>query len=73
MLILALSLKSMKIIPSEKFIKRAKKAAVKFTVGTNNVDENFSGAEYALEMIKKCGLKKDDFFIPVNKRLNGQL
>lgn len=60
-------------IPSMAFIKRAKKAGVKFTVGTNNADENFSGAEYALEMIKKCGLTKDDFFVPVNKRLNGQL
>ena len=60
-------------IPSETFIKRAKKAGVKFTVGTNNADENFSGAEYALEMIKNCGLSQDDFFMPVNKRLNGQL
>jgi len=60
-------------IPSEAFIKRAKKAGVKFTVGTNNADENFSGAEYALDMIKKCRLAQDDFFMPVNKRLNGQL
>jgi len=60
-------------IPSETFIKRAKKAGVKFTVGTNNADENFSGAEYALEMIQKCNLKQDDFFLPVNKRLNGKL
>ncbi len=60
-------------IPSATFIKRAKKAGIKFTVGTNNADENFSGAEYAHEMIKKCGLTKDDFFVPLNKRLNGQL
>jgi len=60
-------------IPSEAFIKRAKKAGVKFTVGTNNADENFSGAEYALDMIKECRLTQDDFFMPVNKRLNGQL
>lgn len=54
-------------IPSETFIKRAKKAGVKFTVGTNNADENFSGAAYALEMIKKCGLKESDFWLPVKK------
>lgn len=60
-------------IPSEKFIKRAKKAGVKFTVGTNNADENFSGVDYAIEMIRKCKLTEDDFFVPVNKRLDGQL
>jgi len=54
-------------IPSEAFIKRAKAAGVKFTVGTNNADENFSGAAYALEMIKNCKLTEDDFFLPVNK------
>lgn len=59
-------------IPSVDFIKKTKKAGVKFTVGTNNADENFSGAEYALEMIKKCRLTQEDFFVPVNKRLNGQ-
>jgi hypothetical protein len=60
-------------IPSANFIKRAKKAGLKFTVGTNNADENFSGAEYALEMIKKCRLTRNDFFLPVNKRSDGQI
>jgi hypothetical protein len=57
-------------IPSADFIDRAKKAGVKFTVGTNNADENFSGAAYAIEMIKKCNLKEDDFFLPVKKNRN---
>jgi histidinol phosphatase-like PHP family hydrolase len=60
-------------IPSEKFIKRAKEKGVKFTVGTNNIDANFSGAPYAIEMIQKCKLTRDDFYQPVNKRENGQL
>jgi hypothetical protein len=60
-------------LPSEKFIKRAKAAGVRFTVGTNNADENFSGAEYALSMIKKCKLTQEDFYLPVNKRQHGQL
>jgi hypothetical protein len=55
-------------IPSADFIKRAKAAGVKFTVGTNNADENFSGAVYARQMIKECGLTKDDFYIPVKKQ-----
>jgi len=54
-------------IPSAGFIKRAKKAGVKFTVGTNNADGNFSGAGYALEMIKECDLKESDFWLPVKK------
>ncbi|HZY24632.1 MAG TPA: hypothetical protein VFE71_02295 [Bacteroidales bacterium] len=60
-------------IPSEKFITRAKKAGVKFTVGTNNMDANFGGAEYAIEMINKCHLTPADFYQPVNKRQNGKL
>jgi hypothetical protein len=55
-------------IPSADFIKRAKAAGVKFTIGTNNADENFSGAFYARQMIKECGLTKDDFYIPVKKQ-----
>lgn len=54
-------------IPSVEFIKRAKAAGVKFTVGTNNADENFSGAEYALDVIRKCNLTSSDFFMPVRK------
>jgi hypothetical protein len=60
-------------IPSEKFISRAKNAGIKFTVGTNNMDSNFSGAAYAIEMINKCHLKQTDFFQPVNKRQDGKL
>ena len=59
-------------LPSFEFIAKAKKAGVKFTVGTNNADENFSGAEYAREMIKKCNLTKKDFYEPVNKRQGGK-
>ncbi|MCX6335180.1 MAG: hypothetical protein NT092_12925 [Bacteroidia bacterium] len=59
-------------IPSLDFLKRAKKAGVKFTVGTNNKDENFSGAEYAREIIGKLKLKQDDFYQPVNKRQDGR-
>jgi hypothetical protein len=59
-------------IPSETFLKRAKKAGIKFTVGTNNTDGNFSGAEYAREMISKCKLTQEDFYLPVKKRLDGR-
>lgn len=55
-------------IPSAAFIKRAKLAGVKFTVGTNNADENFSGAQYARDMIRQCNLTQSDFFVPVKKK-----
>lgn len=58
-------------IPSYEFIKKAKKAGVKFTVGTNNKDENFSGAGYAREIITRLKLTEDDFYQPVNRRQNG--
>jgi hypothetical protein len=54
-------------IPSEGFIKKAKLAGVKFTIGTNNTNSDFSRAEYAIEMIRKCGLTESDFFKPVKK------
>jgi len=60
-------------IPSVKFIARAKEAGVKFTVGTNNMNANFSGAEYAQEVIEKCKLTKSDIFEPVKKRQDGSL
>jgi histidinol phosphatase-like PHP family hydrolase len=56
-------------IPSKKFIEMAKKAGAKFTVGTNNNNTNFSGAEYAIKMILECGLTEKDFYLP--KTRNG--
>lgn len=55
-------------IPSETFIKRAKQAGIKFTVGTNNVDENFSGAWYARKMIREVGLTESDFWLPEKRK-----
>jgi histidinol phosphatase-like PHP family hydrolase len=60
-------------LPSVAFIEKAKKAGVKFTVGTNNMNKDFSGAEYAMEVIKKCQLTQNDFYQPVNKRQDGKL
>jgi hypothetical protein len=55
-------------IPSVKFIKLAKAAGLKFTIGTNNTDKNFTKPVYAIEMIKKCGLSKSDFWKPEMKK-----
>jgi len=54
-------------IPSETFIKRAKAAGVKFSMGTNNVGNELGTLDYAIEMIEKCGLEPKDFFKPEKK------
>jgi histidinol phosphatase-like PHP family hydrolase len=54
-------------LPSEEFIRKAKAAGAKFTIGTNNSGSDFSRPEYALEMIRKCGLAESDFYKPVKK------
>ena len=51
-------------IPSARFIKRAKAAGAKFSMGTNNTDKNLGTLDYAIEMIEECGLEPDDFFKP---------
>jgi histidinol phosphatase-like PHP family hydrolase len=51
-------------IPSPTFLKLAKQAGVKFSMGTNNSDSNLGRAEYALEMIRECGLTSRDMFMP---------
>jgi hypothetical protein len=51
-------------IPSAAFIQRAKSAGVKFSFGTNNGDPNLGRMEYALAMVKQCGLTWQDIFVP---------
>lgn len=49
-------------IPSATFIKRAKAAGAKFSMGTNNTDKNLGTLDYAIQMITDCELKAEDFF-----------
>lgn len=52
-------------IPSASFIKRAKAAGVKFTLGTNNGGATDLGRmDYAIQMISECGLTAQDMWIP---------
>ncbi len=60
----ALEINSRYRLPSAAFIKLAKKAGLKFTLGVNNTDTNLGRAEYGLEMIKECGLGYKDFWMP---------
>ncbi len=55
-------------LPSPAFIKMAKAAGAKFSFGTNNSDANIGRLEYALQMVKECGLTWQDMFVPKGQR-----
>ncbi len=54
-------------IPSATFIKRAKAAGAKFSMGTNNADRELGTLDYAIQMIEECDLEPGDFFKPIKK------
>ncbi len=60
----ALEINSRLKLPSEKILRRAKEAGVKFTFGTNNVTPDFGHLDYSLEMAEKLGLSYQDMFLP---------
>jgi hypothetical protein len=61
----ALEINNRREIPSTTFICRAKKAGVKFTLGTNNGGANDLGRmDYAIQVVNECGLTPEDMWIP---------
>lgn len=60
----AIEINSRYKLPSAKFIKLAKQAGVKFSFGTNNGDRDLGRCEYALDMVRECGLTWQDMFMP---------
>lgn len=61
---IAMEINSRYRIPSLKIISKAKERGLKFTFGTNNVDEDFGRLEYCVEAIEKCGITADDIWFP---------
>ncbi len=55
-------------LPGAAFIKRAKEAGAKFAFGTNNSDRNIGRLEYGIAMVKECGLRWQDFWMPAAAR-----
>ncbi|MFA6127898.1 MAG: hypothetical protein WC699_11375 [Bacteroidales bacterium] len=49
-------------LPSEKFIKLAKKKGVKFAFGTNNTDSHMGDLDWCLKMKRKCRLEAINMF-----------
>lgn len=50
--------------PHEKFINMAKEQGLKFAFGSDTRDNKAGRLDYCKYVAKKCGLKKEDFFIP---------
>ncbi|MGE5447777.1 MAG: family 16 glycoside hydrolase [Bacteroidales bacterium] len=60
----ALEINSRFKLPSEKILRKAKEAGVKFTFGTNNSAADLGTLDYSLEMKEKLGLTYKDMFMP---------
>lgn len=60
----ALEINSRYKLPSEKILRKAKEAGIKFTFGTNNPASELGRLDYSIEMIDKLGLTYKDMFMP---------
>lgn len=61
----ALELNDRYKLPSAAFVRMAKEAGVKFAFGTNNAGaDDLRRSEYGIRMVKECGLRWQDFWMP---------
>ena len=61
---IALEISARYRIPSARIVKMAKARGIKFTFGTNNATADFGRLEYALDLVKECGLTAGDVWFP---------
>ena len=61
---LAIEINDLAHTPHDKFISMAKEQGLKFTFGSDTRDQKAGRLDYCKSVAKKCGLKRDDFFIP---------
>jgi hypothetical protein len=64
----AIEISSRYLLPKADFIRSAKKAGVKFTLGTNNPGREILRNEYGLKMIRECGLTWQDMWTPLERK-----
>jgi len=60
----AIEINSRLELPKPQFIREAKAAGVKFTLGTNNPGRELLPHNYALRVIRECGLGWQDMWMP---------
>ena len=51
-------------IPSPAYIRLAKSMGAKFAFGSNIAERDPARIDYGLEMVRECGLRWQDFFVP---------
>jgi histidinol phosphatase-like PHP family hydrolase len=61
---IAIEINDLVRVPHEEFIHMAKHAGLKFTFGSDTRDQKTGRLDYCKYIAAKCGLTKDDFFIP---------
>lgn len=54
-------------IPSPAFIRRAKAAGAKFSIGSNRHAVGIGEIDYCLKTARECGLTRRDFFVPARR------
>ena len=64
---IAIEINDLVRVPHEEFILSAKKAGLKFTFGSDTRDQKTGRLDYCKYIAAKCGLTKNDFFIPARK------
>jgi len=64
---IAIEINELAHVPDENFIKRAKKAGLKFTFGTDSRNRNATHLYYGYQMAQKCGLTEGDMFVVKKK------
>ncbi len=67
---IAIEINDMSHTPHDKFILMAREAGLKFTFGSDSRTPNAGRLDYCKSVAKKCGLKADDFYVPVRKNLS---
>jgi hypothetical protein len=64
---IAIEINEMAHIPHEEFISKAKAQGIKFSYGSDARDPRAGAMVYGRRVAEKCGLNKEDFFLPSKK------
>jgi histidinol phosphatase-like PHP family hydrolase len=65
---IAIEINEVAHVPDEDFVKRAKRANLKFTFGTDSrTPQAAAHLYYCYEIVQKCGLTESDMFVPKKK------
>jgi histidinol phosphatase-like PHP family hydrolase len=64
---IAIEINEVAHVPDDNFIGIAKRAALKFTFGTDSRNQNAAHFYYCFQMAQKCGLTEANMFVPKKK------